>query len=92
MSETLGPRSAKRKALDMFAESAADKEKAAKKRIVAKKLRAEVDDLADLFGKMKSSDDVPQAVDIEMSGEGRRRRRRTRKHRKGKKSKKTRKH
>lgn len=90
----LAPRSAKRKAMDVLAADAAVKEKAAKKRIVAKKLRADVDDLAGLFGKMKSSEDEPVAQDVDMEGQGRRRRRRrsTRKHRKGKKSKKTRKH
>jgi len=92
MSDISGPRSAKRKAIEMMGEEPAAKEHAAKKRIVAKKLRAEVDDLAGLFGKMKSTEDEPTAVDISMDGQGRRRRKHTRKHKKSKKSKKTRKH
>ena len=94
MSDSLGPRSAKRKALDVFEESAKKSEQAAKKRIVAKKLRKDVDDLADLFGQMKSSADEPVPVDVQMDGQGRRHRRRrhTRKHKKSRKHKKTRKH
>jgi len=89
MSESLGPRSAKRKALDVFEEGVKKSEHAAKKRIVAKKLRKDVDDLADMFGQMTSSDE-PVPLDVQMEGQARRRRRRhTRKH---KKSKKTRKH
>lgn len=91
MSESLGPRSAKRKAIEILGEEAKKSEQAAKKRIVAKKLRKDVDDLSDLFGQMKSSDE-PVAVDVEMDGQGRRRRRRTRKHKKSRKHKKTRKH
>lgn len=80
---SLGPRSAKRKAMDVSAQEKAKKEAAAEKREVNKKLRGEVDDLAGLFGTMKAS---------EQDGQGRRRRRRTRKHKKAKKGKKTRKH
>ena len=92
MSDTTGSRSAKRKAIEIMGEEPAAKEHAAKKRIVARKLRADVDDLAGLFGKMKSSEDEPTAVDVQMDGQGRRRRRHTRKHKKSKKSKKSRKH
>ena len=81
--DVLGPRSAKRKAMDVSAQEKAKKEAAAEKREVNKKLRGEVDDLAGLFGTMKAS---------EQDGQGRRRRRRTRKHKKAKKGKKTRKH
>jgi hypothetical protein len=91
MSESLGHRTAKRKALDAFAEEAKKSEHASKKRIVAKKLRKDVDDLADLFGQMKSSTDEPTAVDVSMDGQGRRRRR-TRKHKKSRKHNKSRKH
>lgn len=81
---SLGPRSAKRKAMDVSAQEKAKKEAAAEKREVNKKLRGEVDDLAGLFGTMKASD---------QDGQGRRRRKRgTRKHKKAKKGKKTRKH
>lgn len=91
MEESLGPRSAKRKALDVLAESKAKSDAAAQKRVVAKKLRAELDDLAGLFGQMKASNASEGAMDME--GQGRRRRRRhTRKQKKSKKSKKTRKH
>ena len=83
MEPSLGPRSAKRKAMDVSAQEKAKKEAAAEKREVNKKLRGEVDDLAGLFGTMKAS---------EQDGQGRRRRRRTRKHKKAKKGKKTRKH
>jgi hypothetical protein len=87
--ESLGPRSAKRKALEILSEDKAKKDVAAQKREVNKKLRGEVDDLAGLFGKMKSSDEEEDV----MQGQGRRRRRRhTRKQKKSKKSKKTRKH
>ena len=82
--DVLGPRSAKRKAMDVSAEEKAKKEAAAEKREVNKKLRGEVDDLAGLFGTMKAAD---------QDGQGRRRRKRgTRKHKKAKKGKKTRKH
>jgi len=92
MDEPLGPRSAKRKALEVMGEEKAKKEVAAEKRQVNKQLRAEVDDLAGMFGKMNASADEP-AADMDMDGKGRRRRRRkTRKHKKSKKSKKTRKH
>jgi hypothetical protein len=91
MDEPLGARSAKRKALDVFAEGKAKQDAAAEKRQVNKKLRAEVDDLAGMFGNMKASEDKPAAMDVD--GRGRRRsRRKTRKIKKGKKSKKTRKH
>ena len=56
MSEPLGPRSATRKAMEVMAEEKAKQDVSAEKRQVNKKLRAEVDDLADMFGKMKSSD------------------------------------
>lgn len=94
MSDSLAPRSAKRKAIEILGEESKKSEQAAKKRIVAKKLRKDVDDLADLFGQMKSSADEPVAVDVEMDGQGRRHRRRrhTRKHKKSRKHKKTRKH
>jgi hypothetical protein len=91
MEESLGPRSAKRRVLEMQDAERAKKEAAAQKRVVAKKLRGEVDDLAGLFGQMKASEHPENAM--EMEGQGRRRRRRhTRKHKKSKKSKKTRKH
>jgi hypothetical protein len=92
MDEPLGPRSAKRKAIEVMSVDKAKQDVAAEKRQVNKKLRAEVDDLAGLFGKMDASSGEPAAA-MEMDGQGRRRRRRkTRKHKKSKKSKKTRKH
>ena len=92
MDEPLGPRSAKRKAIEVMSVDKAKQDVAAEKRQVNKKLRAEVDDLAGLFGKMTSSSDEPAAA-MDMEGQGRRRRRRkTRKHKKSKKSKKTRRH
>lgn len=94
--QSLGPRSAKRKAVDMMAAESAKKQAESEKRKESKRLRAEVDDLAGLFGKMKSSDEpsgVEPSGDVNMEGRGRRRRRtHTRKHKKSKKSKKTRKH
>jgi hypothetical protein len=80
---SLGPRPAKRKAIEIIGQEKVKSDTAAEKRAVNKKLRGEVDDLAGLFGTMKAS---------EQDGQGRRRRRRTRKHKKSKKSKKTRKH
>lgn len=92
MNEALGPRSAKRKALEVMAEDKAKKDVAADKRQVNKQLRAEVDDLAGMFGKMSASSGEPGAA-MDMEGQGRRRRRhKTRKNKKSKKSKKTRKH
>jgi hypothetical protein len=96
MNEPLGPRSAKRKALNILAEEKAKQDASAEKRQVNKKLRAEVDDLAGLFGSMKASDQgaAPAAMDVEMDMAARGRRRKTRKRskksRKGRK--KTRKH
>jgi hypothetical protein len=98
-SEPLGPRAAKKKVLEMQAQERAKKEVAAKKREVNKKLRADVDDLSDLFGNMKSSSQEPNVDDLSnmmgnmsTEGKGRRKRRHTRKSKKSKKSKKTRKH
>ena len=91
MDESLGPRSAKRKAIAIMGEDKAKQDASAEKRQVNKKLRAEVDDLAGMFGSMKASDDKPAGMDVD--GRGRRRsRRKTRKTKKGKGSKKTRKH
>ena len=84
MEETLGPRTAKRKALSDMAVEKAKKDAVAQKREVSKKLRADVDYMAGLFGKMS-------AAESSMDGQGRRKRR-TRKQKKSKKSKKTRKH
>lgn len=72
----LGMRASKRKAIEIQAAEKAKKDASAQKREVSKKLRADVDDLSSLFGKM---------------GQGRRRKH-TRKVKKTKKSKKTRKH
>jgi hypothetical protein len=92
MDEPLGPRSAKRKAIEVMSVDKAKQEASAEKRQVNKQLRAEVDDLAGMFGKMSSSAEEPAAA-MQMDGQGRRRRRRkTRKHKKSKKSKKTRRH
>jgi hypothetical protein len=92
MDEPLGPRSAKRKAIEVMSVDKAKQDVAAEKRQVNKQLRAEVDDLAGMFGKMNASSAEPAAA-MDMEGQGRRRRRRkTRKHKKSKKSKKTRKH
>jgi len=96
--EPLGPRAAKKKVLDIQAQERAKKDVAAQKRQVNKKLRADVDDLSNLFGNMKSSSQEPNVDDLSdmmghMSTEGKgRRRRRTRKSKKSKKTKKTRKH
>ena len=95
--EPLGPRAAKKKVLDIQAQERAKKDVAAQKRQVNKKLRADVDDLSDLFGNMKSNsqESVDDLSDMmgHMSTEGKgRRRRRTRKSKKSKKTKKTRKH
>jgi hypothetical protein len=95
--EPLGPRAAKKKVLDIQAQERAKKDVAAQKRQVNKKLRADVDDLSNLFGNMKSNsqESVDDLSDMmgHMSTEGKgRRRRRTRKSKKSKKTKKTRKH
>ena len=93
MDEPLGPRSAKRKAIEVMSVDKAKQDASAEKRQVNKQLRAEVDDLAGMFGKMNASSADEPAAAMDMDGKGRRRRRRkTRKHKKGKKSKKTRKH
>jgi len=76
ISVPLGMRPSKRKAIENQVAEKAKKDASAQKREVSKKLRADVDDLSSLFGKM---------------GQGRRRRH-TRKVKKTKKSKKTRKH
>ena len=75
MNEPLGPRTAKRKAMDVMAEEKKKSDVSAEKRQVNKKLRADVDDLAGMFGKMTSSDEPAAAM--EMDGQGRRRRRKT---------------
>ena len=93
--EPLGPRVAKRKVLELQAAERAKKEAASQKREVGKKLRADVDDLSGLFGKISAhtTGELQPIHDTDMEGMGRRRRRRhTRKHKKSKKSKKTRKH
>jgi hypothetical protein len=82
--EPLGPRNAKRKAMDAMAEEKKKGDVSAEKRQVNKKLRADVDDLAGMFGKMSSSDQAPAAMD--MDGQGRRHRKTKRR-----KTKKTRK-
>lgn len=86
MNEPLGPRTAKRKAMDVMAEEKKKSDVSAEKRQVNKKLRADVDDLAGMFGKMTSSDEPAGAM--EMDGQGRRRRRKT-KRRHAKKTRKS---
>lgn len=84
MNEPLGPRTAKRKAMDVMAEEKKKSDISAEKRQVNKKLRGDVDDLAGMFGKMSSSDQPPVAMG--MDGQGRRHRKTKRR-----KTKKTRK-
>lgn len=86
INEPLGPRTAKRKAMDVMAEEKKKSDISAEKRQVNKKLRADVGDLAGMFGKMTSSDEPPAAM--EMDGQGRKRRKTKRRH--AKKTRKTR--
>jgi len=75
-----------------LAKSAVQTEQRKKARVVRKEIDTE---LSDLFGKMKASDEIPQAaMDVEMDMAARGRRRKTRKVSKKskKKSRKTRKH